>query len=100
MSQKIEKLRELREAILSSGLSLIPREKLQKEPQDESGFKEYYRKVFAPENFDRPEYSEMTVEELKVKLAEIRETRKRIGLPEKVDLDATIDEIWNRKQKK
>lgn len=100
MSKKIEKLREIREAILSSGLSLIPPDKLPKEPETEAEFKAYYKKVFAPENFDRPEYHEMTVEELRAKLEEIRETRKRIGLPEKVDLDATIDEIWKRKQKK
>ena len=99
MSKKIEKLREIRQAIQSSGLSLIPPDKLQKEPEDEAGFKAFYKKVFASENFDRPEYHEMTVEELRAKLAEIRETRKRIGLPEKVDLDATINEIWQRKQK-
>jgi hypothetical protein len=99
MSKKIEKLREIRDAIQSSGLTLIPRDKMQKEPDTEAEFKAYYKKIFAPENFDRFEYHEMSVPELKEKLAELKETRKRIGLPEKVDLDATIDEIWKRKQK-
>ena len=69
-----------------------------KEPDTEAEFKAYYKKIFAPENFDRPEYHEMSADELRAKLAEIRETRKRIGLQD-ADMDEMINKLWLKKTK-
>jgi hypothetical protein len=99
MSKKTEKLRELKDAIQSSGLSLIPPDKMEKVPEDKAGFIAHFKKVFDPKNFHRPEYDDMTLDELKAKLKKIQETRARIGLPAETDFDKTLEKVWNRKYK-
>jgi hypothetical protein len=98
MSKKIERLRELRDAVQSDGFSLIPPDKLPKEPTDEVQWKAHYKKIFDPKNFNSPELDTMSVQELRDKLAELRANRKRMGLPP-ADPDKTLDEIWKKRQK-
>ena len=98
--KKTEKHQFIREILQSNGLNLVPFEKLPKLPQDEQGFKDFCKKAFNPDHWASKDLDSMSAEELRAKLAEIRETRKRIGLPPFVSLDQTIDEIWGKKHKK
>jgi hypothetical protein len=96
--KKPEKHLFIKEIFQSNGLNLVPFEKLPKPPQDEVGWKAHYKKIFDPKNFNTPELDNMSVEELRDKLAELRANRKRMGLPP-ADPDKTLDEIWKKRQK-
>ena len=98
--KKTEKITGIKEIISSNGKCLIPIDRLLKcpPPEDEQGFKNFYRKAFNPDHWANDELDSMNADELRAKLAEIRETRARIGLPPFVSQDQTIDEIWQRKK--
>jgi hypothetical protein len=98
--KKTEKHQFIKEIFQSHGKNLVPFEKLPKPPTDEKGWKDFCKTAFDPKNFNTPELDNMDAQELRNKLAEIRETRKRIGLPPFVSMDATLDELWKKKHKK
>ena len=99
--KKREKISSFKEIISTNGNCLIPVDKLPKCPsaEDEQGFKNFYRKAFNPDRWATDEIDSMNADELRTKLAEIRETRARIGLPPFVSQEQSIDEIWQRKKK-